>query len=122
MRYEKRPPPREQETSVAGEAIELGDQEHGVPGATGGQGGDELRAINALAALHLLDLRQQRAADVGGHVLARRLKAKAGGPLIVYGDMQVANKARTATTLLESHNESPTCSCSPARFRRFACR
>jgi len=66
---------------------------NGAPRAAGGQGGGELRPVDALAALHLLELRQQRAADlgdVGGHRLALRLKAEAGAPLAVDRDAQVA--------------------------------
>ncbi len=56
-----------------------------------------LRPIGVLAALHLLELRHQRAAgldDVDGHRLALRLQAEARPPLAIRRNAQIADKAR----------------------------
>jgi hypothetical protein len=61
----------------------------------GSQRGSELRPIGALAALHFLELRHHLAAglgDVGGDGLALRLKAKAGSPLAIGRDPEIADK------------------------------
>lgn len=64
-----------------------------------------LRPIGVLAALHLLELRHQRAAgldDVDGHRLALRLQAKAGAPLAVRGNAQVADEAERGRDHLQN--------------------
>ena len=56
----------------------------------------QLWAADAVAALHFLEVRQQRAAglgNVGAHGLALRLKAKAGTLLAIRGNAQVADVA-----------------------------
>ena len=86
---------RGDEGEVAGQPVELGNDELGLVLAAGEQRLGQLRAIRTLAALNLGVLGDEpprAAVQVGLDGLPLRLKAEAGGPLLIGGNTIVCNE------------------------------
>ncbi len=85
------------EVDVAGQTVELGDDQHGAPRPAVGQRRCELGAVPLAAAFHLDVLADDAAARRGGMAddgRALRLKAQAGAALLVGTDAQVGDEVR----------------------------
>lgn len=86
----------QQEAGVTRQPVELGDYQHGPPGPARGEGGRQLGPICPLATLDLLELGNQLTAGRGhvrGHGLALCFQSKAGSPLALGRNPEIADKA-----------------------------
>jgi hypothetical protein len=81
------------EGDIAGEAIEFRDDEGGTVGAAECQSLGQAGPIGPLAALHLHELGDDRAAgDISGYRSALRLEPETGASLTVRADAQIAHE------------------------------
>ena len=100
------------EVDVAGQAVELGDHQHGAVGAGGGQRRGELGTVAPAPALHFDELGRNRATGAGdvdfdGGALRVQAQAQAAAALLVGADAVVGDKAVHAHGARSGGSSSP---------------